>query len=62
MYPDWLMFYRTDQSVTLLPKLYAAGGVPEVMLHLRSLGLINTDVLTATGQTLDENPLLVGRF
>ena len=36
-------------------QLYAAGGVPEVMLHLRSLGLINTDVLTATGQTLDEN-------
>ena len=26
-----------------------------MMLHLRSLGLINTDVLTATGQTLDEN-------
>ncbi len=36
-------------------QLYAAGGVPEVMLHLRSLGLINTNVLTATGQTLDEN-------
>lgn len=36
-------------------QLYAAGGVPEVMLHLRKLGLIDTSVLTATGQTLDEN-------
>ncbi|WP_342825370.1 YjhG/YagF family D-xylonate dehydratase [Candidatus Lucifugimonas marina] len=36
-------------------QLYAAGGVPEVMLHLRKLGLIDTSVLTATGQTLEEN-------
>jgi len=36
-------------------QLYAAGGVPEVMLHLRKLGLIDTSVYTATGQTLDEN-------
>lgn len=36
-------------------QLYAAGGVPEVMLHLRKLGMLNTDVLTATGQTLGEN-------
>jgi xylonate dehydratase len=36
-------------------QLYAAGGVPEVMLHLRKLGLIDTSVMTATGQTLDEN-------
>ena len=36
-------------------QLYAAGGVPEVMLHLRKLGLLNTKVKTATGQTLDEN-------
>jgi len=36
-------------------QLYAAGGVPEVMLHLRKRGLIDTSVLTATGQTLDEN-------
>ena len=36
-------------------QLYAAGGVPEVMLHLRNLGLLNTSVLTATGQSLDEN-------
>ncbi len=36
-------------------QLYAAGGVPEVMLHLRQMGLIDTSVLTATGQTLGEN-------
>ena len=36
-------------------QLYAAGGVPEVMLHLRKMGLIDTSVMTATGQSLDEN-------
>src|SRR3989442_13904882 len=30
-----------------------AGGVPEVMLHLRRMGLLDGDVLTATGDTLD---------
>jgi dihydroxyacid dehydratase/phosphogluconate dehydratase len=30
-----------------------AGGVPEVMLHLRRMGLLNTDVLTVSGETLD---------
>lgn len=34
---------------------YLAGGVPEVMLHLRNLGLLHEDVLTVTGQTLGEN-------
>ena len=29
-----------------------AGGVPEVMLHLRRMGLLNLDVLTVTGETL----------
>ena len=29
-----------------------AGGVPEVMLHLRKLGLLNTDVLTVSGEKL----------
>ena len=29
-----------------------AGGVPEVMLHLRRMGLLNLDVLTVTGATL----------
>ncbi|MFD1670650.1 YjhG/YagF family D-xylonate dehydratase [Agrilactobacillus yilanensis] len=34
---------------------YLAGGVPEVMLHLRKLGLLHEDVMTVTGQTLGEN-------
>jgi len=29
--------------------------VPEVMLHLRKLGLLHEDVMTVTGQTLGEN-------
>ena len=37
------------------PMVYLAGGVPEVMLHLRRLGLLHTDVLTVTGETLDAN-------
>ncbi|MFW6175152.1 MAG: YjhG/YagF family D-xylonate dehydratase, partial [Chloroflexota bacterium] len=36
-------------------RMFAAGGVPEVMLHLREMGLLHTDALTATGQTLGEN-------
>jgi putative YjhG/YagF family dehydratase len=35
--------------------VYAAGGVPEVMLHLRDMGLLNLGVMTVTGKTLDEN-------
>jgi putative YjhG/YagF family dehydratase len=35
--------------------VFAAGGVPEVMLHLRDMGLLNTNVLTATGRSLDDN-------
>ena len=31
-----------------------AGGVPEVMLHLRDLGLLDLTVKTVTGQTLDQ--------
>lgn len=34
---------------------YMAGGVPEVMLHLRRLGLLHEDVMTVTGSTLGEN-------
>ncbi|WIY84061.1 YjhG/YagF family D-xylonate dehydratase [Propionimicrobium sp. PCR01-08-3] len=37
------------------PVVYLAGGVPEAMLYLRKLGLLHTDVLTVTGETLDEN-------
>jgi putative YjhG/YagF family dehydratase len=32
---------------------YLAGGVPEVMLHLRRLGLLDVSCLTATGEPLD---------
>jgi putative YjhG/YagF family dehydratase len=31
-------------------RAYLAGGVPEVMMHLRSLGLLDETALTATGQ------------
>ena len=33
-------------------RAYLAGGVPEVMLHLRALGLLDESVLTATGEPL----------
>jgi putative YjhG/YagF family dehydratase len=34
-------------------QVYFAGGVPEVMLHLRKMGLLNTEVMTVSGQKLD---------
>jgi xylonate dehydratase len=34
-------------------QVFMAGGVPEVMLHLRRLGLLDTSVLTASGGSLD---------
>ncbi|MCH8311242.1 MAG: YjhG/YagF family D-xylonate dehydratase, partial [Chloroflexi bacterium] len=62
---DWDQVNReTPRIVDVLPngptgyptaELYGAGGVPEVMLHLRRMGLLDTSVLTATGQTLGEN-------
>jgi len=33
-------------------RVFLAGGVPEVMLHLRELGLLELDALTASGETL----------
>src|SRR5579859_3279699 len=33
-------------------QVFLAGGVPEVMLHLRRAGLLELDVLTASGETL----------
>ena len=33
-------------------RVFLAGGVPEVMLHLRRLGLLNLDALTVTGEPL----------
>jgi len=35
-------------------RVFLAGGVPEVMLHLRELGLLDLDVLTASGCTLGD--------
>ncbi len=34
-------------------QVFMAGGVPEIMLHLRQMGLLNTEVVTASGETLD---------
>jgi len=34
-------------------QVFLAGGVPEVMLHLRRAGLLETGVLTVSGETLD---------
>ncbi len=36
-------------------RLFLAGGVPEVMLHLRERGLLELGCLTVTGRTLGEN-------
>ena len=36
-------------------QMYSAGGVPEVMLHLRKMGLLDTSVMTVSGLTLGEN-------
>jgi putative YjhG/YagF family dehydratase len=33
-------------------RVFLAGGVPEVMLHLRELGLLDLDALTVTGESL----------
>src|SRR4029077_16029446 len=62
---DWIAINRrVPRLVSVLPngpvhhptiRVFLAGGVPEVMLHLRNLGLLHTRSLTVTGQTLDEN-------
>jgi putative YjhG/YagF family dehydratase len=59
---DWIAVNRrTPRLVDALPngpvghptvRVFLAGGVPEVMLHLRELGLLDEDCLTVTGQTL----------
>jgi putative YjhG/YagF family dehydratase len=36
-------------------RVFLAGGVPEVMLHLRRLGVLDEDALTATGEPLGKN-------
>jgi xylonate dehydratase len=62
---DWIdVNRRTPRLVSVLPngpdyhptvRVFLAGGVPEVMLHLRDLGLLDLDVLTVTGATLGRN-------
>lgn len=62
---DWARINKAvPRLVSVLPNgpvyyptvyAYLAGGVPEVMLHLRNLGLLHEDVMTVTGQTLGEN-------
>ncbi len=61
---DWSDVNRhTPRLVDVLPngpkyfatvQVFLAGGVPEVMLHLKEHGLIDTSVRTVTGTTLDE--------
>ena len=58
---DWLAINRrVPRLVDVLPngphptvRVYLAGGVPEVMLHLRRAGLLDTRVRTVSGETLD---------
>ena len=41
-------------------RVFLAGGVPEVMLHLRELGLLDVDALTVTGEHAGRGARLVG--
>ena len=62
---DWTRINRqTPRLVDVLPngpvgfgtvQVFLAGGVPEVMLHLRALGLLHLDARTVNGCTLDES-------
>jgi xylonate dehydratase len=62
---DWISVNRrVPRLVSVLPNgpihhptvhVFLAGGVPEVMLNLRKMNLLDTDVLTVTGKTLGEN-------
>ncbi len=59
---DWIeVNRRTPRLVSVLPngpvhhptvRAFLAGGVPEVMLHLRDLGLLDLAALTASGEPL----------
>jgi putative YjhG/YagF family dehydratase len=61
---EWIAVNRqVPRLVDVLPngpmqhptvRVFLAGGVPEVMLHLRALDVLDTGVLTATGATLNE--------
>jgi putative YjhG/YagF family dehydratase len=60
---DWARVNRSvPRLVDVLPngprnhitaQVYLAGAVPEVMLHLRRAGLLELDVITASGEKLD---------
>ncbi|HLO98038.1 MAG TPA: YjhG/YagF family D-xylonate dehydratase [Fimbriimonas sp.] len=62
---DWIRINRqVSRLVDVLPngpadhptvRFYLAGGVPEVMLHLRDLGVLHLDCMTATGKSVGEN-------
>ncbi|MEI7985405.1 MAG: YjhG/YagF family D-xylonate dehydratase [Armatimonadota bacterium] len=62
---DWVRINKAvPRLVDVLPngpndhptvRMYLAGGVPEVMLHLRNMGVLNGDCLTVTGKTINEN-------
>ena len=62
---DWTLINRkTPRLVDVLPngpvghptvRVFLAGGVPEVMLRLRDLGMLNEDVITATGELFGRN-------
>ncbi|WP_170834944.1 YjhG/YagF family D-xylonate dehydratase [Terriglobus roseus] len=62
---DWIAVNRAvPRLVDALPngpqgyatvQVFLAGAVPEVMLHLRRAGLLDTSVRTVTGETLDAN-------
>ena len=59
---EWLdVNRRVPRLVDSLPngphptvRVFLAGGVPEVMLHLRELGLLDLSVLTASGEPLGD--------
>ena len=61
---DWInVNQKVPRLVSVLPngpvhhptvRVFLAGGVPEVMLHLRDLGVLALDALTVSGRTLDQ--------
>jgi putative YjhG/YagF family dehydratase len=62
---DWIAInQKVPRLVDVLPngpvnhptvRVFLAGGVPEVMLHLRRMDLLETSALTASGDTLGQN-------
>jgi putative YjhG/YagF family dehydratase len=62
---DWIAVNRrVPRLVSVLPngpvhhptvRVFLAGGVPEVMLHLRRLGLLRLEARTVSGATVGEN-------